>query len=98
MSQDTFQSTVVAILPGTHTVTFVVRDQIEEQAVEMHCPSIVPYAMPLLVLAQVLNSCLPNGTAKFHAWKCYKEIQASIEDISTQMANVPAIDEDELPF
>jgi len=98
MSKDTFQSTVIAVLPGNQTVTFVVHDQIEEQAAEMHCPSTVPFAMPMLVLAQVLNACLPDGLARFHAWKCFREIQGNIEGITVQMANVPAIDEDELPF
>lgn len=98
MSADQFQSTVIVVLPGNVTVTCVVRDSIEEQEVELHIPGNIPFVMPLLVLAQVLNSCLPNGEAKFHAWMCYRQIQGNIEVLSTQMANVPAIDEDELPF
>lgn len=98
MEPNFFKSLVIAVLPGDVTVTAVVRDAIEEQDVALHQPSNIPYSAYPLVLAQVLSAILPNGVAKFHAWKCLNAIQADLEGIHDQMANVPAVSEDELPF
>lgn len=98
MNNETFSSVCSVVLPGNHVTIYVVEETSGETSISQAVEAGVPPAAALLLLAQLLSSCLPAGLAAFHAWKSYTALRANFEEINHQMANVPAISEDELPF
>lgn len=98
MSDETFESVCTVVVPGGHVTVYVVSDGQDETQISCAIEAGIPPAASLLLLAQILSSVLPEGLAGFHAWKAYSALRANFEDINYKMANVPAIDEDELPF
>lgn len=98
MNDETIYSVVSVVLPGNHVTTYMVEDKDGETSISQAIESGIPPAAALLLLAQLLSSCLPAGLAGFHAWKAYSALRANFQDINHQMANVPAMSEDELPF
>ena len=85
-------------VPGNVFINVVVQDQDTEIVVDHQVPEGIPPATTALVLSQVLSAILPAGQAGFHAWRTYSAIRADFEAINDQMANVPTLSEDELPF
>lgn len=98
MIEGSFRSVVHVELPGDVFVTFVVEQTDEEVRIDHQVPEGIPPAASALLLAQVLSAILPAGHTGFHAWKTYSVLRQEFEYVNRQMANVPAISEDELPF
>lgn len=98
MLDDTYRSVLHVEIPGNVFVTVVVEQTDEEVNVDHQVPEGIPPAATALLLSQVLSAILPAGLAGFHAWKTYSAVRTDFEAINGQMANVPAISEDELPF
>lgn len=98
MSNVQFRTVIGVELPGNVFVNCVVEESDEEVTVDHQVPEGVPPAATALALSQLLCAILPAGLAGFHAWKTYSALRANFEQINHQMANVPAISEDELPF
>lgn len=98
MSNDGFRTVLHLELPGNVFVTAVAQETSEEITVDYQVPDGIPPAAGALAIAQFLSAILPPGLAGFHAWKAYSAIRFDFEAINDQMANVPAISEDELPF
>lgn len=97
---DVVESRVVVsvALPGDVFINCVVRETDTEVFVDHQVPEGIPPAVTALALSQLLSAILPAGLAGFHAWKCYSAVRSEFQAINDQMANVPAISEDELPF
>lgn len=93
-----FRSVLHVELPGDVFIAVVVEQTDEEVRTDHQVPDGIPPAVTPLLLAQVLSALLPPGLAGFHAWKCYSALRSDFQAINHQMANVPAISEDELPF
>jgi len=93
-----FRSVCHVELPGNVFVTLVVSETESEISVDHQVPEGIPPAASALLLAQLLSAILPAGHAGFHAWRAYSAIRSEFQEINHQMANVPAISEDELPF
>jgi hypothetical protein len=98
MDGNEFRSVLHLEVPGDVFITVVVQQADEEVRIDHQIPVGVPPAATAILLAQVLSSILPAGQAGFHAWRAYSAIRADFEAINDQMANVPAVSEDELPF
>ena len=98
MDNETFQSVCTVVLPGGSVTVYVVQQTDEQTEISCAVEAGLPPAAALLLLAQLLSSCLPEGLAAFHAWKSYSALRHNFEDINHKMANVPTISEDELPF
>jgi hypothetical protein len=98
MSDNSFRCVVIVELPGDVFVNYLVQQDDEEVFINTQVPEGVPVGAPALLLAQILSSVLPAGLASFHAWKAYSVLRSDFQAINDQMANVPAISEDELPF
>lgn len=98
MNENVFTSTVVVVLPGDHIVTYVVRQDEGATHIDAHHDADIPHAAAPLLLLQLCSAIIPAGLAGFHVWKGLNALKADFEAISDQMANVPAIGEDELPF
>jgi len=98
MDNDNFRSVLHVEVPGDVFITVVVEQSEEEVRIDHQVPEGIPPAVTAILLAQVLSSVLPAGLASFHAWKCYNAVRSDFEAVNRQMANVPAISEDELPF
>lgn len=98
MNTNTFRSVVHVELPGDVFLTIVVEQTDEEVRTDYQVPEGVPPAAGALQLAQVLSAILPPGLADFHAWRCLSAIRSDFQAVNDQMANVPAMSEDELPF
>lgn len=98
MQNDVFISTVVVVLPGTNVVTYVVQQSEVGTEIAVHADAGLPPAAAALLLLQLCGSVVPPGYAAFHIWKAENALKANFTEINDQMANVPANDEDELPF
>ena len=98
MSNETFESVCTVVLPGGHVAVYVVQQTDEQTEISAAIEGGLPPAAPILLLAQLLSSVLPEGLAGFHAWKAYSALRANFEEINHKMANVPTLGEDELPF
>ena len=98
MNNDGFRTVPHLELPGNVFVNVVAQETDEEITVDHQVPEGIPPAASALAIAQFLSAILPAGQAGFHAWRCYSAIRAEFEQVNHQMANVPAISEDELPF
>lgn len=98
MLEESFRSVVHLEVPGDIFITVVVEQTDEEVRIDHQVPEGIPPAVTALLLAQVLSSILPAGLAGFHAWRAYSAIRSEFQDVNHQMANVPAVSEDELPF
>jgi hypothetical protein len=98
MQNDTYRSVLHVEVPGDVFITVVVEQTDEEVRIDHQVPEGIPPAVTAILLAQVLSSILPPGLAGFHAWKAYSAVRTDFEAVNGQMANVPAISEDELPF
>lgn len=98
MSNNVFRSVLHVEAPGNVFINVVVEEANEEVRIDHQVPEGIPPAVTAVLLSQVLSSILPAGLAGFHAWKCYSAVRADFTAINDQMANVPAVSEDELPF
>lgn len=98
MSDNTFRSVVIVEMPGDVFVNYVVQQDDEEININTQVPEGIPVATAALLLSQILSSILPPGLASFHAWKLYSVLRQDFQHINGQMANVPTVSEDELPF
>lgn len=98
MLNESFRSVLHVEVPGDVFINVVVEQAEEEIRIDHQVPEGIPPAVTAILLAQVLSAILPAGHAGFHAWRAYSAIRADFESINHQMANVPAISEDELPF
>jgi hypothetical protein len=98
MLEGSFRSVVHLEVPGDVFITVVVEQSDEEVRIDHQVPQGIPPAVTAILLAQVLSSILPAGLAGFHAWRAYSAVRADFQAINDQMANVPAVSEDELPF
>lgn len=98
MNNEVFESVVTVVLPGGHVAVYVVQQSEEQTEVSCAVQGDTPPAAPALLLSQLLSEILPTGLAGFHAWKSYSALRVDFTEVNSQMANVPAISEDELPF
>lgn len=98
MDGNEFRSVLHLEVPGDVFITVVVEQTDEEVRIDHQVPEGIPPAVTAILLAQVLSSILPAGHAGFHAWRAYSAVRTDFEAINDQMANVPAVSEDELPF
>jgi hypothetical protein len=89
---------VVVITPSGRSINYVVRETKEEISIEAQGHDSVQLAHGPLVLATLVSAVLPAGPAKLRAFQLMREIEAGFDRISLEMANVPDISGDELPF
>lgn len=98
MNGEAIESVVVVVLPGNNIVTYVVQQSEQGTQIEAHQDDGIPMAAAPLLLLQLASAVLPAGLAGFHIWKALSALTAEFDAINAQMANVPAMSEDELPF
>jgi hypothetical protein len=98
MNENQFESVVVVVLPGNNIVTYVVRQGETGTQVDQHADKGIPMAAAPLLLLQLASAVLPAGLVGFHVWKALNALTAEFHAVEAQMANVPTLSEDELPF
>lgn len=98
MNEHRFESVVVVVLPGHNIVTYVVRQSEEGTQVDQHADEGIPMGAAPLLLLQLASAVLPAGLVGFHIWKALNALTAEFDAVNAQMANVPTISGDELPF
>lgn len=98
MNEQELTSTVVVVLPGHNVVTYVVQQSEEGTQIHAHADAGIPPAAPLLLLVQLARAIAPASHTGFHLWQAEFALKAEFDAVNDQMANVPAMSEDELPF
>lgn len=98
MHEQAYKSVVVVVLPGDNIVTYVVHQSETGTQIEAHADESIPPAAAPLLLLQLCSAVLPAGHVGFHVWKALNALTHQFSAVNDQMANVPAVSEDELPF
>lgn len=98
MNEQVYESVVIVVLPGNNVVTYVVQQSESGTQIDMHADALIPPAAAPLLLLQLCSAVAPAGLAGFHIWKALNAFTTEFTAINAQMANVPAMSEDELPF
>lgn len=98
MNEEVFSSVVSVVLPGFNIVTYVVHQSEGGTEIHAHQDEGIPPAASLLLLLQLCSAIVSPGLVGFHVWKAVNALKAEFESVNDQMANVPAMSEDELPF